>query len=94
MKATFIETTGFTRRSSICCRMIAYGQLQQTLLNEPDAGVVMPGCGGLRKVRCVDPRGKGQRGGARAIYLHVPEGNRFYTAATGGTVEKGRPGGP
>jgi hypothetical protein len=33
----------------------------------------MPGCGGLRKLRIADPkRGKGKRGGARLIYLHIP----------------------
>lgn len=48
--------------------------LQQELLNDPDAGVVMPGCGGLRKLRAADPkRGKGKRGGVRVIYLHVAE---------------------
>lgn len=35
---------------------------------------MMPGCGGLRKVRWSDPqRGKGKRGGLRVIYLLVPE---------------------
>lgn len=39
----------------------------------------MPGCGGLRKIRIGDAsRGKGKRGGARVIYLHVPETKQFY----------------
>jgi hypothetical protein len=39
----------------------------------------MPGCGGLRKLRVVDPkRGKGIRGGARVIYLHVTEAGVIY----------------
>jgi hypothetical protein len=39
----------------------------------------MPGCGGLRKLRMADPRrGKGKRGGARVIYLHVAEANVIY----------------
>lgn len=39
----------------------------------------MKGCGGLRKIRTADPkRGKGKRGGARVIYLHVPDARRFY----------------
>ncbi|MGD0897328.1 MAG: type II toxin-antitoxin system RelE/ParE family toxin [Thermoguttaceae bacterium] len=38
----------------------------------------MPGCGGLRKLRIADPRRqKGKRGGARVIYLHIPEANQF-----------------
>ncbi|HEV3145932.1 MAG TPA: type II toxin-antitoxin system RelE/ParE family toxin [Gemmataceae bacterium] len=39
----------------------------------------MLGCGGLRKLRVLDAkRAKGKRGGARLIYLHVPEAKRFY----------------
>jgi hypothetical protein len=79
MKATFVETTGFTE--SVCDLMAdrAYARLQWALMDEPDAGKVMPGCGGLRKIRVADPkRGKGKRGGARVIYLHVPEAKRFY----------------
>jgi hypothetical protein len=39
----------------------------------------MPGCGGLWKIRTNDPkRGKGKRGGARVIYLHVPLARQFY----------------
>ncbi len=52
----------------------SYSALQQTLLGNPEAGSVMPGCGGLRKIRWPDPRrSKGKRGGLRTIYLHVPE---------------------
>jgi len=44
------------------------------LNDDPDAGDVMPGCGGLRKLRIADSRrGKGKRGGIRVIYLHIPE---------------------
>jgi hypothetical protein len=41
----------------------------------PEAGDVMPGTGGLRKLRWT-ARGKGKRGGSRVIYyfhdIHVP----------------------
>jgi len=44
----------------------------------PEKGDVIPGCGGLRKVRVADPRrGKGKRGGARVIYLNIPEAERI-----------------
>ena len=49
----------------------------------------MPGCGGLRKIRAADPkRGKGKRGGARVIYLHVPAAKRFYLLDVYGKDEK------
>jgi len=89
MKATFVESTGFTE--SVCDLMgdRAYARLQQELMEEPDTGRVMPGCGGLRKIRTADPkRGKGERGGARVIYLHVPEAKRFYMLDVYGKDEK------
>jgi hypothetical protein len=53
--------------------------VQRKLLNDPDAGAVMPGCGGLRKMRVADPkRGKWTRGGVRVIYLHVPEAHVIF----------------
>lgn len=52
--------------------------LQQTLLGNPKAGSVIPGCGGLRKIRWPDPRrSKGKRGGLRIICLHVPDVQRI-----------------
>lgn len=53
--------------------------LQLALLENPEAGDVEPGTGGLRKVRLADPtRGKGKRGGARAHYLWLPDKARIY----------------
>ena len=65
MKATFIETTEFTRSMPGFLPDDAYAALQYLLMKNPDAGAVMPGCGGLRKIRTADARrGKGKRGGA------------------------------
>jgi hypothetical protein len=44
-----------------------YQELQTALVNRPDAGPVIVGSGGLRKVRWA-LRGKGKRGGLRVIY--------------------------
>ena len=55
-----------------------YRSLQNELVQAPEKGTVMPGCGGLRKIRVEAPaRGKGNRGGNRVIYLHIPEANRI-----------------
>src|SRR5438874_1679235 len=89
MKATFIETTGFARDISDFLADHAYATLQQRLMENPDDGDVMPGCGGLRKVRTADPkRGKGKRGGARVIYLYVPTARQFYLLDIYGKDEK------
>lgn len=49
---------------------MSYGKLQQYLANDPHAGDLIPGTGGLRKVRWVVP-GKPPGGGVRVIYYQV-----------------------
>jgi hypothetical protein len=70
MKLTFVESLVFTAR----WRKRADDEALRALLDAPDAGSAIPGCGILRKLRSADPsRGKGKRGGLRVIYLHTPE---------------------
>ena len=89
MKATFVEISGFTDSVPQFLLDKAYAALQQVLMANPDAGDVMPGCGGLRKVRTADrSRGKGTRGGARVVYLHLPDAGRFYLIDIYGKDEK------
>jgi hypothetical protein len=79
MKATFVESTGFSASVTELISDLFYLRVQLSLMRNPDLGVVMPGCGGLRKIRVADPkRQKGKRGGARIIYLHIPAAERFY----------------
>lgn len=47
------------------------------LIDYPDAGAVIPGSGGVRKLRWA-AKGKGKRGGARIIYLYVVAAARIY----------------
>lgn len=68
----FIETPLFT---SIIVGLLtddAYGEFQQELAANPDAGNVIKGTGGLRKVRTA-AKGKGKRGGARVIYYYFAD---------------------
>ena len=44
-----------------------YMRLQMVLSLHPDQGAVIPGSGGLRKIRWLS-QGKGKRGGVRVIY--------------------------
>jgi hypothetical protein len=62
-----IETSVFTRRIVELMSDEEYRLLQQTLVARPDWGVVIPGSGGLRKLRWNTP-GSGKRGGTRIIY--------------------------
>jgi hypothetical protein len=43
--------------------------LQADLMKHPDAGDLIEGTGGIRKVR-VASSGRGKRGGSRVIYYH------------------------
>ena len=51
--------------------------LQNFLLKTPDAGDVIRGSGGLRKLRWL-AQGRGKRGGARVIYYWNMPGNHIY----------------
>ena len=79
MKAVFVESSEFTEWVAEFLPDETYARTQQELMDNPDRGSVMPGCGGLRKLRTADPgRGKGKRSGTRIIYLYVPEVKRFF----------------
>src|SRR3954471_3297225 len=79
MKAVFIESSEFTEWIKEYLTDEALSALQRDLMNDPEIGAVMPGCGGLRKVRIADPsRGKGKRGGARVHYLWLQHKRRIY----------------
>ncbi len=47
------------------------------LIDHPDAGDVIPGAGGARKLRWA-AKGRGKRGGARIICLYVMIAPRIY----------------
>ncbi len=75
---TFVETSTFSRWRPDFLSDEDYARLQQELIVAPQRGDVMPGCGGLRKLRIRDrKRQKGKRGGARIIYLHLAEIGQF-----------------
>ncbi|CAN5835496.1 toxin RelE [soil metagenome] len=66
----FVEFTSFSHRRSENLDDEAYRALQNALLEHPDAGVRIPGTGGLRKIRWA-AEGRGKRGGVRGIYSPV-----------------------
>ena len=65
---TFIETKLFTRLVQEYLPDQEYAELQRALMANPEAGKVIPGSGGVRKLRWRAP-GRGKRGGYRAIYF-------------------------
>jgi hypothetical protein len=63
----FIETSFFTKLLPDYLSDDEYRGLQSYLLQKPDAGDIVKGSGGVRKVRWASS-GKGKSGGVRAIY--------------------------
>jgi mRNA-degrading endonuclease RelE of RelBE toxin-antitoxin system len=63
----FVETKLFTRLVVECLSDEDYASLQFTLIRNPEAGTVIPGSGGVRKLRW-SASGRGKRGGYRVIY--------------------------
>ena len=51
----FVETSVFSKRQPRFLPGDAYTDLQKELIADPGKGSVMPGCGGLRKLRISDP---------------------------------------
>lgn len=67
-----VETPIFTKRVVQALSDDEYRALQAALIASPAAGPVIPGGGGLRKLRWVGS-GRGKRGGTRVIYWWFPE---------------------
>jgi len=62
--------------------------LQAELASNPEAGDVMPGTGGFRKMRWADPeRGKGRRGGLRVIYYYFESDQQIWMMTVYGKNE-------
>ena len=65
---SFIETRLFTRLIQEYLPDDQYARIQQELMQNPEAGVVIRGSGGVRKLRWA-AAGRGKRGGYRVIYF-------------------------
>jgi mRNA-degrading endonuclease RelE of RelBE toxin-antitoxin system len=73
----FIETPIFTKLVTDLIPDDEYRKIQLALVLRPEAGKIIPGSGGLRKIRW-KIGGSGKRGGLRLIYFwDVPE-DRIY----------------
>ena len=69
---TIVETGQFQRRVGKRLSANELDRLKVTLAANPTLGDVIPGGGGIRKVR-VASRGKGKSGGSRVIYYYYDE---------------------
>jgi hypothetical protein len=72
----FIETSIFTKEIADLLPDESYRRLQAVLMLRPEAGAVIRGSGGLRKIRWNLP-GSGKRGALRVIYFWSPPDTIF-----------------
>lgn len=79
MKATFVELPPFERLRETYLDDASFKRLQEEMMKNPDAGDVIQGTGGLRKLRYADQRrSKGKRGGLRVIYFFKVADDQFW----------------
>jgi hypothetical protein len=73
----FVELTPFAAFRERVWSDEDFAELQEFLSLAPAAGVLIPGSGGLRKVRWLAQQ-RGKRGGARVIYYWSARANCIY----------------
>jgi hypothetical protein len=74
---TFIESAAFERLRPTYLDDEEYAELQQFMMENPEAGTVVPKAGGVRKLRW-RRKGMGKRGGLRVIYFVRYLPNEFW----------------
>jgi len=94
VKRKFVESRGFSadrkrfeRDGELIHEDVA--SLEQWILADPQAGDLVPGTGGLRKIRMGQRNvARGKRGGARVYYLDLPGRGVTHFVALFGKREK------
>ncbi|WP_241131442.1 toxin [Achromobacter xylosoxidans] len=79
MNALFVELPEFSRHREEFMDDEEFRALQCLMLKSPEAGALIEGTGGLRKLRYAYPhRGRGKRSGLRIIYYWCDTHARFW----------------
>jgi hypothetical protein len=89
----FIESTVFDRLRAHYLDDDEYGDLQQFMMRNPEAGAIVRGSGGVRKLRW-RREGAGKRGGLRLIYFVRYQPNEFWMLTLYSKDKAGERAGP
>ncbi len=87
MYITIAETPEFARKATRLLDEDEKDALIAFVATHPEAGVIMQGTGGIRKLRWAR-EGKGKSGGARVIYFYYNEGMPVFMLSIFGKGEK------
>lgn len=83
----FVETSLFTAQLARYLSDDDYREFQAHLMAYPDAGAIIRGSGGIRKVRW-GARGRGKSGGVRVIYYWATAAAQIYLLTIYGKSER------
>lgn len=83
----FIETSAFSALLEDWLSDEEYRGLQSYLMEHPDAGDIIRGSGGIRKLRWA-AKGKGKSGGVRVIYYWAKAPEQIYLLTMYGKSER------
>jgi len=71
---TFIELSGFSKHRARLLMDDEFKDMQEALITNPEAGPIISGTGGFRKLRW-SRAGMGKSGGVRVIYYNLSRAN-------------------
>ena len=83
----FVESSRFTSELPRYLSDDEYREFQTYLMARPDAGDIIRGSGGIRKVRWA-AKGKGKSGGIRVIYFWAKGPEQIYLLTVYGKGER------
>lgn len=83
----FVETSVFSAQRDDWLSDDEFRALQSYLIEHPDAGDIIRGTGGIRKVRWA-AKGKGKSGGVRVIYYWAKAPSHVYLLTLYGKSER------
>ncbi|MBX7060075.1 MAG: type II toxin-antitoxin system RelE/ParE family toxin [Pyrinomonadaceae bacterium] len=85
----FVESPGFTKRIDKLASLDVLFSLQSDLVQNPERGDLMEGCGGARKGRVGDrTSGRGKSGGFRYVYVYIEIAGTIFLLHFFGKNEK------
>lgn len=83
-----VETSIYLRAAEVLYSEAERAEIVSTIARDPEAGDIMPGTGGFRKLR-FGRAGMGKRGGSRVIYLYGSQDLPIFLITIYAKADKG-----